>query len=390
MQLKRISFLALFSLSLMLPGRQAAVQAQETTPSAADPDSGSVVCPPGVYPVAPEGCLPLGPSEYLTQLAVSGITLPIQALPIYPPSSDLNTIDYSYFKVNPKGVPLYNSLSDAQAGISSGRSIAAGAELLVSYIQRVDTQQGVFYQLQSGYWIPGDGGRMAVPVFQGQLFSSTPKNAFGWVLGTIPSYTAPGIENSRTGRTYYHYQIVQIFATQTADQEIWDLIGPDEWIEGRQVASVTPRTTPPPGVDTNRWIEVNLAEQTLAVYDNNQLVFATAVATGVDRFWTRPGLFKIYEKKLAETMSGSSLPDHSDYYYIEDVPWTMYFDESRALHGAYWHNKFGYQMSHGCVNMSVGDAHWLYNWAHVGDYVYVYDPSGRTPTDPALFGSGAP
>jgi lipoprotein-anchoring transpeptidase ErfK/SrfK len=231
---------------------------------------------------------------------------------------------------------------------------------------------------------------MAVPVFQGRLFSSTPKNTFGWILGTIPSYSAPGLENRQTGRSYYRYQIVQIFSTQTADQEVWDMIGPDEWVEGRQVASVTPRTTPPPGVDTNRWIEVNLQEQTLAVYDNNQLVFATTVATGVDRFWTRPGLFKIYEKKEAETMSGSSLPDRSDYYYIEDVPWTMYFDEARALHGAYWHNKFGYQMSHGCVNMSVGDAHWLYNWAHVGDYVYVYDPSGKTPTDPALFGSGAP
>ena len=390
MQSVRISLLAFFSLLLMAPGRPAVIQAQAPTASAPEPDSGSVVCPPGVYPVAPEACLPLGPSEYLTQLAASGITLPIEPLPIYPPSSDLNSLDYSYFKVNSKGVPLYNSLSDAQAGTSSGRSIASGSELLVSYIQRADTSHGVFYQLQSGYWIPGDGGRMAVPVFQGRLFSSTPKNTFGWILGTIPSYSAPGLENRQTGRSYYRYQIVQIFSTQTADQEVWDMIGPDEWVEGRQVASVTPRTTPPPGVDTNRWIEVNLQEQTLAVYDNNQLVFATTVATGVDRFWTRPGLFKIYEKKEAETMSGSSLPDRSDYYYIEDVPWTMYFDEARALHGAYWHNKFGYQMSHGCVNMSVGDAHWLYNWAHVGDYVYVYDPSGKTPTDPALFGSGAP
>lgn len=390
MRYLRVPLLTLFLSVLLLPGRNVALQARMSAASTQEPDSGSVVCPPGVYPNVPDNCLPLGPSEYLTQLAGSGITLPIQPLPTYPPSPDLNSLDYSYFKLTPKGLPLFTSLSDAQAGRSSGRSIAPGSELYVSYIQRADTAQGVFYQLRSGYWIQGDGGRLAVPVFQGQLFSSTPHNAFGWALGTIPSYTAPGTLNPKTGHILYHYQIVQIFAIQTADGEGWDMIGPDEWVEERQVAGVTPRATPPPGVDTNRWIEVNLHEQTLAVYDNNQLVFATPVATGVDRFWTRPGLFKIYQKKVTEMMSGSSLPDRSDYYYIEDVPWTMYFDDARALHGAYWHNKFGFQMSHGCVNMSVGDAHWLYNWAQVGDYVYVYDPSGNTPTDPALYGSGAP
>ena len=65
-------------------------------------------------------------------------------------------------------------------------------------------------------------------------------------------------------------------------------------------------------------------------------------STGVDPFWTRPGIFQIYVKKPAETMSGATEADRSDYYYLEDVPWTMYFDEERALHGAYWHNMFGY------------------------------------------------
>jgi lipoprotein-anchoring transpeptidase ErfK/SrfK len=150
---------------------------------------------------------------------------------------------------------------------------------------------------------------------------------------------------------------------------------------------VDPHTTAPPGVTGNRWIEVNLAEQTVTVYDNNRLIFATMASTGVDHFWTRPGLFQI-QKKLEETTMANSVQD--DFYYLEDVPWTMYFDEGRALHGAYWHNRFGYRFSHGCVNLSPGDAHWLFNWAHEGEYVYVYDPSGQTPTDPALFGTGAP
>ena len=87
-------------------------------------------------------------------------------------------------------------------------------------------------------------------------------------------------------------------------------------------------------------------------------------------------------------MSGSFEADRSDYYYLEDVPWTMYFDDKRALHGAYWRAWFGYPGTHGCVNFSIGDAKWLYDWANVGDYVYVWDPSGETPTDPSFYGAG--
>ena len=41
----------------------------------------------------------------------------------------------------------------------------------------------------------------------------------------------------------------------------------------------------------------------------------------------------------------------------------MYFDGDIALHGAYWHDGFGYRKSHGCVNMTITDAHWLFQWA---------------------------
>ena len=107
-------------------------------------------------------------------------------------------------------------------------------------------------------------------------------------------------------------------------------------------------------VTGNRWIEVNLYEQTLAVYDQGQLVYATMVATGVDPFFTKPGLFQIKTKKDTETMTGAFTADKSDYYYLDKVPWTMYFDGARALHAAYWRALFGYEQSHGCVNLSPG------------------------------------
>jgi lipoprotein-anchoring transpeptidase ErfK/SrfK len=166
------------------------------------------------------------------------------------------------------------------------------------------------------------------------------------------------------------------------------MVGVNQWIDRRFIRQLEINPTPPEGVTNNRWIEINLFEQTMSVYDNGQLIFATMIATGRPPFYTRPGLFKIYEKKLVETMTGSFEANKSDYYYLENVPWTMYFDEARALHGAYWHTLFGYEMSHGCVNLSIGDSNWLYAWAKEGDSVYVWDPSGKTPTDPKFYGKG--
>jgi lipoprotein-anchoring transpeptidase ErfK/SrfK len=183
---------------------------------------------------------------------------------------------------------------------------------------------------------------------------------------------------------------VPVYASKVFNGVEWLMIGDQEWVEGRFVASVQPSTAPPLGVDNGRWIDINLAEQTLSAYDNNQLVYSTLISSGVDPYWTRPGLFQIYKKKDTENMSGSFEADRSDFYSLQDVPWTMYFDKARAIHGAYWHTFFGYPMSHGCVNMSIGDSAWLYQWAKEGDWVWVHDPSGRTPENPDLYGSGAP
>jgi hypothetical protein len=273
------------------------------------------------------------------------------------------------------------------AGSNTGQSFSSGF-VYVSYIDRVDTGKGIYYLLQNGSWIPGKGARVGeYSTFQGLQFRSTPLNAFAWPLpfyiDSIPVYSAPGYNAPLTDKYLYPYvDIVQVYDTQTVDGADWNLIGPDEWVEARIFAMVTPNPTPPEGVTTGRWIDIDLAEQTLAVYDNYQLVFATVIASGLEPFYTRPGLFQIYSKKETETMSTS---DISDFYYLDNVPWTMYYDKARALHGAYWRTRFGYPQSHGCVNLSVGDSHWLFNWAHEGDYVYVHDPSGQTPTDPSLY-----
>jgi len=381
-------FIVLFLVSSFSPVLPAA--AENTLPP--EDNSGAVLCPPGVYEQLPDQCAPLGPSETLTRLAELGLELPLKPLVVSQPSQELNFLPYQYYRINPDtGTGYYSSLDAAIAKQGPSQIIPPGTILYSVYTSRIETNnKGTYFLLPSGLYMPGDGSTaQAASSFQGLEVHQTPRNAFGWVLSEAAVRAQPHFLSINPPlRTLPRYTLIQVYSEQNIEGTEWALIGPDEWVESRLIATITPKTSPPEGVTNGRWIDVNLAEQTLAVYENNQMVFATLVATGVEPFYTRPGLFQIYKKKEIETMSGAFEADRSDYYYLENVPWTMYFDKARALHGAYWRTLFGYNASHGCVNLSIGDSHWLYNWASEGDWVWVHDPSGLTPTDPAFYGDG--
>lgn len=348
------------------------------------------LCLPGEGYQISGDCLHAGPIEYLSKMADLGITFPLRPLPVRKPDQILTTVPYFYAQVITDNAPLFSSLDDAVRGKPILRRIEAGFDF-VTYIDSSEVQGRRYYMVDPGIWMAGkDLSRIgATSSLQGVTFQRTPNLQFGWIRNQVESKRSPGyVPNDYTGQIYYRYEMVQIYDIKEINDERWYMIGPDLWIEGRQISRVIPNTTPPEGVDNGRWIEVNLEEQTMAVYDQSRLVFAAIAATGSDGSWTQPGLFQIYSKKETETMQGAFTADRSDYYYLEDVPWTMYFDQSRAFHGTYWHSSFGYQQSRGCVNLSPGDANWLFSWAQEGDWVYVWDPSGRTPTDPTLYGSG--
>lgn len=349
----------------------------------AEPESGGVVCEPGIYLSPPIDCEVLGPAAILTGYGRMGMSFPPRPLPASKPDPSLNDLPYSYFRLDNDYVPIYGSPGEKGAG---SQQFPPGF-VYITYVDRVD-QGGVYYLMQNGGWIPGKGARVSeISKFQGLEFKATPAVSFGWAFEQIPVFSGPGINAPKTGREIQPFQTVYVYDSQVnSNQEEWYLIGPDAWVEGRKVARVIIDTSVPQGASGNRWISVDLAEQTLSVYENGQLKFATVIASGLEPFWTRPGTFQIFQKKETETMRNNDL---SDFYYLDNVPWTMYFDGARALHGAYWRTRFGYPQSHGCVNLSVGDAHWLFNWAVEGDWVYVHDRTGKTPTDPALYTGGA-
>ncbi|MDJ0556967.1 MAG: L,D-transpeptidase [Microcoleaceae cyanobacterium MO_207.B10] len=115
-----------------------------------------------------------------------------------------------------------------------------------------------------------------------------------------------------------------------------------------------------------RWISIDLSQQRLIAWEGNKAVYAVIVSTGKQSTPTRKGIFKVQTKYPVTRMTGPG-------YDVPDVPYTMYYDGGMAIHGAYWHNLFGTPVSHGCTNVAVDHAKWLFNWASVGTPVVVHD-----------------
>lgn len=387
--MKKSKILIAVMSTLFFLGSVNAVSAQSGVVPAPGGDDDAALCLPGVYLEQPQDCLPLGTSEILTDLAKKGLSVPLQPLPAVKPDGSLVNLDQKYAKLNlQEGVQaaFYPNLDSAVAGINAFRFLPPGELLYIAYTHQSDVNGGHYVQVETGEWVRASPTNYST--FQGLQFNETPANNFGWILDQNSPRREPGYQADVISETLTREQLVQVYDQVEMDKTVWYMIGLGKWVEQRYIGIVDVMDAPPEGVTNGRWIEVNLEQQTLAVYDNNQIVFATLIATGVDPYFTQPGLFQIYEKKELETMTGSFAAGKTDYYYLENVPWTMYFDQSRALHGAYWRALFGYTQSHGCVNLSVADSHWLYNWAQVGEWVYVWDPSGETPTDPSFYGQG--
>ena len=349
------------------------------------------LCLPGSYPADLQDCLPYGASESVAEMNAMGIPYPVRTLPAASPDRALGYIPALLARINLENnqpAPLYASYEDAIAQANPTRYLDPGGLRYISYFDRVDYNGKPYLHMNSGEWVRA--GPVAYTDFQGLVFFANPQNDFGWIVDQTPAYAEPSFAADKTGKTYYREDVVQIYQVLEAEGVRWYLVNPDEWVNSMQTrrAHFAPSQLDDPSI--TRWISIDLQEQILYVYEQGNLKFATLIASGIEPFYTQPGLFQIYLKKPFETMQGAFEADRSDFYYLEDVPWTMYFDQSRALHGSYWRTFFGYPQSHGCVNLSPGDAHWLFDWASQDDYVYVYDPSGRTPTDPKYYGPGAP
>ncbi len=351
----------------------------------ASPDPrGDFLCPPRLQVRHPEFCQDVGPGSALLDLAQAGL-FPEIPPPTTPIGDSYSYVPVDYVRGRSRNVRLFPSAEAAWEGSGETGEISEGFVFL-SYSDRLDNGETSVYLTPSGYVRSSDVGDYQPPLFHGEAFSRTPERPFGWVVSGTFTASQPGSE-VLTDHWLGKFSLVQIYGSEHVGEWDWYRVGRDEWVEQRNIARVDPDPTPPPGVDTDRWISVNLYEQTLTAYAGGQLAYATMVSTGRNGAWTRPGLFQVWAKLERDLMTGG-IAGEPGFYYLQNVPWVLYFDKARALHGTYWHAKFGTTTSRGCVNLPMTDAHWIFDFAEEGTYVFVYDPSGQTPTDPSAYGEG--
>ncbi|MDO8512987.1 MAG: peptidoglycan binding domain-containing protein [bacterium] len=129
-----------------------------------------------------------------------------------------------------------------------------------------------------------------------------------------------------------------------------------------------------PGMYPGKYIEMNLSNQTMYLWEGQNKVKEFRISSGKRSTPTREGVFKIKNKA----------PKPKSFPWI--MPWWMAFAQDRT--GA-WQGihelpvdmrtgykegigDIGYAVSHGCVRLSVGPAQEVYNWAEVGIPVYIH------------------
>lgn len=254
---------------------------------------------------------------------------------------------YSFYKVQPDTVVYDGPNGNIIGGITNGFSFVI-----------VVAQKDGFAQLRDKTWVQRSQLKQTYASnFSGVILKGLPFPVAWMIQATLPS-PAPGASNSKATPAIPRYKLVYIFATRKVGQWDWYLVGPGQWVEQRKVARMLPTSRPADA--TARWINVNLYEQVLTAYEGDTPVFATLISSGLPNFQTNVGSFKVWSRRKSTPMSGAM--GQPDFYSLPAVPYVMFFDNEISLHGTYWHDGFGFKHSHGCVNMTITDAKWVYDW----------------------------
>jgi hypothetical protein len=260
-------------------------------------------------------------------------------------------------------LPMWGSLDDLRAYNEPERQLGRGDTLALD-----PTQGAVTYQFEDQtYYVTVDG--KVVPAtgtftlknyseWQGVPLSAADHVPFGWVTPRkAPVYDAP---KGNKVDTLERRARVDILGEEGEGRGRWLRIGEGRYVKADHLNEVR-KLERPEGTGTHaQWIDVDLGEQVVVAYQNEQPVYATLTSSGRPPNNTPRGNYPVWGKASAITMKSQEYDDHP--YYVNRVPWVMFFQAHNALHGAYWHDRFGSVKSHGCANLSPRDARYLFDW----------------------------
>jgi lipoprotein-anchoring transpeptidase ErfK/SrfK len=214
-------------------------------------------------------------------------------------------------------------------------------------------------------------------------------NGSPWPIGWVNSkkafaYKKPSRQKKDRIGLAKRYTLFEVLETRKINNRIFYRFDNDAWFNKKDVRVVQKATRPASTGPDEKWIDVDIAQQIITAYTGDNPVYAALVSTGRAGRASRTvkGEYRIWAKIAAIAMDNTDeeldeeetneQPDTAGeestenqerkLFSLHDVPWTQFFFENYALHGVYWHDRFGNRKSHGCVNLAPKDAHWFFDW----------------------------
>lgn len=323
--------------------------------------SGAVL--PAFAALAGPGCrgrwLAVAPEAFVCDEGVTDSTA--AAAPLDAPS--LLTPDglpFRYYFVSKDGSFGYDALETAEQSVPATQ-LQPGFGVALS--RTAHQSGGEAYGLTShGFWVPLRDLAPAAPLaFRGSAWS----DSLAWVVRDgAPEFSAPG--KRRQGRTVERLTTVSVLEEQRVGGVTYARVAETSWLRSDDLRRPMRTAPPTEALPLERWLDVDLTRQTLVAYVGEKPQFATLVSTGrgsrMSETSTPEGVFRVWVKLRASDMDNTDDAGAHENYAIAAVPWVMYFEKGYGLHGAFWHRRFGETRSHGCVNLSPGDAERLFYW----------------------------
>jgi hypothetical protein len=275
------------------------------------------------------------------------------------------SLPYRYAKLETQGAPSFSRIpspSEEEQALAGGKGAVVtrleGAVFIA--VDRVVEEAGRrFVRTVRGQYIRHADVRMLEPTsMHGEHFDDTPGPIAFVYADEAVLHDAITFEPRGTATRYARFAVADVVER---DAQSW-VVTDDGLAIAREHVRVADLIEPHERIPADaKWIHVDLSEQTLVAYEGRTPVMATLVSGGTEGFEAPLGVYRVHKKHITRTMAGPD-PD-AGRYEVAEVPWTMYYWGSYALHGAYWHDDFGNVRSHGCTNIPPRDARWLFYWS---------------------------
>jgi lipoprotein-anchoring transpeptidase ErfK/SrfK len=267
-----------------------------------------------------------------------------------------------YVMVGKNGVLGYDRRENVDVG-SPNAEMQPG--FMLGFTDMADTRDATIFLTTHGLWISSRDVQVLKPSdFHGSAVDG--ELDIAWVYEKRAQvFSAPDVRQM-PARFVNRLTPIAVQGQQQRPSGLW-LKYEGGWLKSSALRTAQLQQ-PPAEVGTDEhWIDVDTTSQILVAYVGTRPVFATLVSTGRGKAGTPQatpvGIHRVWIKLRQSDMDNLDVAEAKSPYAVEAVPHVMFFEAGYGIHGTYWHDDFGVQKSHGCVNVSLADARWLFQFA---------------------------